>query len=526
MKRLSTIHKRLTTNALIVIAGTIQAFFWSSLIPLWQFPDEQAHFAQVQNFVELGHSPDDKDDLSREIYETQAIMGTLRDERGNNLYTYHPEYNLPYSQTTTGIHEAYIKSLPRTARTEYVKRESPRYPPLFYHLVGTGYRLTYTQDIITRVFATRLVSVILFALIIYISLQAARQLFPKSPALQAVIASAVAFHPMLVFNSAGINNDTLLILITTAVTYYLLKGIRQQNLIKYTPHLIFLTFAGILTKQLYFGIIPTIIMVITAHIIYRYRKQHLLLALVAISFLVAIALFPAWSQWFNQFGFWAPFWPTVTPQSPGFHFSFTSLFLTRLQQLYRETFVWYWGVYKWLGLTLPLIVIRLIKITMIFSLIGWAKYGFNKVTHKTITTVDKQLVVLIGANLIYISLIVVWDIYLTRSMGFGHGLQGRYFFPLIFSQMTLYIFGLWQLIHSHRWGMIASVGAILLLQWIAVFTVLNSYYNLSSFHTFIIQASQYKPVYAKGVGLITIIVATITVQVYLLYAVLFRKLKS
>ena len=78
---------------LLLIAAFLNALSWIVLIPIWQYPDEQAHFAQVQDTAELGKTPKGID-TSEEIAVYEKILGTARDGFGNNRYTYHPEFNI------------------------------------------------------------------------------------------------------------------------------------------------------------------------------------------------------------------------------------------------------------------------------------------------------------------------------------------------------------------------------------------------------------------------------------------------
>ena len=68
--------------------------FWSLVAPLFEFPDEQAHFATANYLYYEGELPQDKDrrvsqdlgvpvvtnDLSYELATTEKILGTYRDK--------------------------------------------------------------------------------------------------------------------------------------------------------------------------------------------------------------------------------------------------------------------------------------------------------------------------------------------------------------------------------------------------------------------------------------------------------------
>lgn len=111
---------------------------WQLLIPIWHFPDEQAHFGQVafradhgrvQRYHELS--------TSREILISEELLGTKRDSLGNNRFTYHPEFKIDYSKTYDGPYEAELESLNnRNDRTAEVLEESTRYPLLYYYLAS------------------------------------------------------------------------------------------------------------------------------------------------------------------------------------------------------------------------------------------------------------------------------------------------------------------------------------------------------------------------------------------------------
>ena len=90
---------------LLFVAVFLNALSWIILIPIWQYPDEQAHFAQVQDIAEIGQSPVNKFDTSHEIALSEEILGTDRDSAGNNKFTYHPEYKIDYSGNYYGPFE-------------------------------------------------------------------------------------------------------------------------------------------------------------------------------------------------------------------------------------------------------------------------------------------------------------------------------------------------------------------------------------------------------------------------------------
>src|SRR3972149_556362 len=95
----------------VLILLFIKQILWTAIVPLWHFPDEQAHFAQAVYLAEKGTQPPDGEfDLTEEIRISENLLGTERDKSGNNRFTFHPEYKIPYSNKFVGLYEKEIQS--------------------------------------------------------------------------------------------------------------------------------------------------------------------------------------------------------------------------------------------------------------------------------------------------------------------------------------------------------------------------------------------------------------------------------
>src|SRR3989344_1929977 len=97
---------------LLLVFLFFKQLIWESLVPLWHFPDEQAHFAQVAYLGEMGPQPGKTPfDLTEEIRISENLLGTERDNSGNNRFTFHPEYKIEYAPVLYGIYEEKINKL-------------------------------------------------------------------------------------------------------------------------------------------------------------------------------------------------------------------------------------------------------------------------------------------------------------------------------------------------------------------------------------------------------------------------------
>jgi hypothetical protein len=132
---------------------------------------------------------------------------------------------------------------------------------------------------------------------------------------------------------------------------------------------------------------------------------------------------------------------------------------------------------------------------------------------------------LLFISVVYFAAVTFWDWQFRRSYGFSFGIQGRYFFPVIVAHMALLMIGIssfvsfvYQKLFSRfpikTCNAVLSGMTMLVIWWIilhsiALWTVATSYYDVSSWQSFVIQASQYKPWIFKGGWWIVWIFATV-----------------
>ena len=502
---------------LLLLTTLFKGIVWTAFVPLWHTPDEQAHFAQVQYYAE-NRKGLSGDDLSQEVFESERLLGTLRDSQGNNLFTYHPQYNIEYTDSSIGKYERQLQSIPLSARTVYIKKEAAGYPPLFYILSALGYTTAQPFDLFVRLSFTRMISVFLAVATVWASFLLSRSIFPKRTLLSIATASLVSFQPMFTFVTAGVNNDNLLNLLTTVLLWLLVDSLRKG--MTATRNLaMFITLAlGFYTKQLIYPFIPLPLLVVIYDYLKKKKGRILYKNIFFIALILAVAVILLMRLLNSGY---LPGWPMVNPQSPMVDLSLSTYLKQKLPVLYSETLPWYWGVFKWLGVVLPLTVLRVIKIVLAVSLFGLVHYFLTRVWRKKFTTTDWQLMLLIFSSLWFGFWLLLWDYMLVRSIGFSHGIQGRYFFPNISAHMTLVVFGLWQLLKKYQRIIVkASVLAGALLNFIALKTVLVSYYSVSPISTLLKQASQYKPWFFKGGGLIVVFVIYLTFLINFLYSLI------
>jgi hypothetical protein len=400
---------------LLLAAVVIKSVLWVIVVPVFQTPDEQAHFAQLQWYAENKNINLGQLNLSEEVAIVEETLGTRRDGQGNNKYTYHPEYK----------NNSVIPKLPIESRTQYVDREAAGYPPLYYLLDIPFYYLGdlgELGDVGRRVMTSRLLSVICHLGLVLLAYFIGKIIWQEKWKSYA-LAVMVGFQPMVSFVAAGIHPDNLLNLISTAmvlICFLIVKG-RFGRL----GGLAVLGLLGVLGWETK----PAIIFLFPAVLTAAYPKFFLLtLGIPAAAFVFR--------------------WPV--PYMPAENISGITLLdylKFRIPKLVFEMWPWFWGVFKWLGVTLPAITMKIITRATLISAIGLIIGRGFKNKHILMS------ILFVAAYLLYLFL---WDWRLMQSMGYSQGLQGRYLFPVIVPIMVILLGGL------GRFGWLGAVGMILL----------------------------------------------------------------
>lgn len=475
----------------LFLAIFIKQILWSAFIPLWHFPDEQAHFGQVQLFSEIGGPKKTGNNLSREIHTSEKLLGTDRDPFGNNKFTYHSDYNISYTNSLIGQFEREINSLPFSSRTQFVKVESTGYPPLYYFVSGVIYKTAYLNSLVDRVFLVRIFNSFLFLGIVLAAFKIGREIFSRQSQVIA-LTILVGFMPMLSFVQAGVTSDALFNLLFAWFIYFCLRLINAGIQIKTLIFIGVILWLSFLTKP-QANIMCFLLLPLIAWLIIRDKK-------VAIGALLSfVIVFYAMSGIIERIVAGVSIFPESNGRAINFdlksiieHLDFT------LKHTYSEVLPWYWGVFRWLSLGLPDILRKITNWLTILSFIGFVLFIFRRLVEKKLDRKFQMIIFCAISIIIYFLAITAFDYGFRLSHGFSFGIQGRYFFPVVTTQMVILLIGLtfglnstWQ----NRMTKLLAVGMVI-FNLLTFFWVVGSYYSLEV-PAFFIQASQYKPAWLK-----------------------------
>jgi len=294
---------------------------------------------------------------------------------------------------------------------------------------------------------------------------------------------------MYSFLSAGVNSDNLHNLLFVLVIFCGVKILKDGLSAKILMGTFLVIVLDIFTKPQGYVAIPIILLAVLLHIIKtgKWKLLWSLATLVIISSLVILS--PR-----NPFGSWI---------NPGnlHNANFIEFARFSLNKLVAQNIVWYWGVFKWLGVVLPSIYWQVANRIVLLGLFGLVIYFWKAVKKASVIVHPIMTFYLILTTIIYTSAIYYFDWQYTKAVGYSIGVQTRYFFPTISAQMALLMIG----VLSFGWN--ASIliwlrrALVLFVVWMQIggmWRLLSSYYDLSSLSLFITQASQYKLAFAKG----------------------------
>lgn len=509
---------------LLLLAALLNTLTWITLIPVWQYPDEQAHFAQVQNIAEENTIVNEKD-TSKEVYLTELALGTNRDGFGNNKFTHNPKYNIEYSESTYGQFENSIRALPKYYRKEFVKKEATHNPPLYYFLGSYFYKAASDLSIFERTFILRIYSSIIFLIFIAITYFFGKTLFQdEQKAL--VLAAFTAFMPMLVFASTGILPDPMTNLLFTLITFVSLTVVKDGIKIRYFVFALIIIYLGTLTRQQFLISLPICILGLFYRIIKENNLKLIFLLLIFICTIFFISFFIPSLSYVKMLSL-----PEIGRANITILFSkhFVDYVINFMREMNNQTFAWYWGVYRWLSLTMPPFVYQIIKTIILISIVGVIFQIVRALRTKNLAPLI-PLLFLIFSALIYFATLMIWDYYFRSKHGFSFGLQGRYLFPMVVPHFAVVLSGIYALqevfFKKYDKQLLAFlVIGVILLNLFSLYYLSASYYDVSSFTIFAVQASQYKASFVKGIFIILIPILTIISQLLYFAALLFRKSK-
>lgn len=221
MSRLLASWRRLPPAAKGCAAvAMLNALAWALIVPPFQVPDEPDHFAYVQRLAEAG-SPPRPVDAPPYSSELRAAVSGL------HLFdVIHSERDAPIwsSLEQRRLEQALAAGPARDDGGGW--SHATNNPPLYYGLGTITYRLAGAGDVLDRLLAVRLLSVLLAGVSVLFVFLFLRELLPATPWAWTVGALAAAFQPLFGFMAGGVSNDNLMFALAAALLFALVRTLR------------------------------------------------------------------------------------------------------------------------------------------------------------------------------------------------------------------------------------------------------------------------------------------------------------
>lgn len=468
----------------------------SLTIHLFEVPDENAHYATVHYLFDQGRMPDrgDKNTHSLEEYQVEEIMGTLE---GKNRYSYHPEYRIEQVDGVYGKYEDLINRLSiQENKSNYDGRRAAIYPPLYYILAQPYYAIAEGGSLIDRVFSVRFLSILITLVTVYFVYLIGVLVIGNTQG-GFILSSLFILYPMTTYVGGGINSDNLHNLFTTIFIYLSLIVLTKSWTNKLSLSLGAIIGLDLLTKPQGYILMPiTLLLFCFTYKQFPFKKFFQTSVYIALPILVL-----AGYQEIPKLLSTNPYIADSHEIVVGGKSSFIDFTKGYIKTHLTEMPVWYWGVFKWFGLTLPKpfwwLATRLLLLAAIGVMIGLGK----DLKLKKMSSQSKFVLFTIGANLIYAFALFFFDWQFYQQFGRSLGLQARYYMPLLATQLLLIYIGIKNLTSHQPYSQLLISGLVIffvLLHLAGFYIQLSGYYDFTSPQIFLDQLSQYKPDYAKG----------------------------
>jgi 4-amino-4-deoxy-L-arabinose transferase-like glycosyltransferase len=234
--------------ALVALANGLA---WSLIVPPFQVPDENAHYAYVAQVAERGTLP-------RQL-PVGAGLSQREDETLNALLSFgiagHRENPAPLTEIQQRVIDQIAREeLPAKGSGDALTA-TPN-PPLYYAFEAVAYKLAGSGKVLDKLAAMRCLSALMGALTVLLVFMFLRELLPGTPWAWSAGALLVALQPLFGFMSGGVNNDNLLYLTAAGVLWAIARAFRRGLTPATGATIGGFMGAGLITKFTLLGFIP------------------------------------------------------------------------------------------------------------------------------------------------------------------------------------------------------------------------------------------------------------------------------
>jgi 4-amino-4-deoxy-L-arabinose transferase-like glycosyltransferase len=348
---------------LCALVGMLNALAWSVITPPFEVPDENGHYAYVQQLAETGSLPQA---LATYVGLSPAEDAMLVDTKA---------FQLPGQPTNpavlTAVEQQQLQADERRnlrARGSGDALSASANPPLYYALESVPFLLSPSGTVLNRLALMRALSAVFAGLTVLFAFMFLRELLPRTRWAWTVGALAVALQPLFAFISGGVNNDVLLYTFSAALFFTVARMFHRGLTVRRGLAIGLAAGFGLVTKFTLLGFMPGVALALLFGCRRaRWRRPALLgAALAGVAAVVPTAVYlkllsrpitpggiggsgrsAVTGLTFNFAGEVAHIWSLFLPRLPGMHVHFVHI------ELWHEWFMGLVGRFGWLDTSFP-----------------------------------------------------------------------------------------------------------------------------------------------------------------------------
>lgn len=215
-------RRRLGLAGTVALLAFLNAAAWSLVTPAFQAPDEPEHFAYGQYLAEVHRAPSSQVLPPYSTDEARAVdsirLGTSN-EHGDGRPPWLPEVERAWR--AAGRRPGAQRQNDGGGQSVATAPHSP----LYYSLLAPAYAVTSGGSVFDQLWAMRLMSALMGALVAACAVAIVRELMPRRPLLAAAAGLLVAFEPMFGFMSGAVDNDSGVNAAAAVLVYLLVRGL-------------------------------------------------------------------------------------------------------------------------------------------------------------------------------------------------------------------------------------------------------------------------------------------------------------
>ncbi len=236
---------------LCALVACVNAASWSLITPPFQAPDEQSHFAYVEQLARNGRLPTSS---TQEFAPDEvAALADLEVSR----VSLQPQNHTIASE---GRQRKLERDLARAAASSPPDRGAAgvaaSQPPLYYALATIPYALGSSGGVLDQLELIRLMSALMCGITALFVFLFAREALPAVPRAWTVAGLGAAFMPALASISGAVNPEAMLCAVSAAIFFCFARGFRRGLTPRLAMAIGVLTAVGMLTKLNFLGLLP------------------------------------------------------------------------------------------------------------------------------------------------------------------------------------------------------------------------------------------------------------------------------